>query len=299
MASIFLCHSSRDKFFVRELAERLKTFKVKVWLDEAEINIGDSLTEKIGQAIDATDFVGVVLSHNSVNSEWVQKELQVAIQKEFANRRVVVLPLLLEAVQIPPFLRDKLYADFTTPEKYEVQFPKLLKALGIPIKEIFVQDKGQAKEYIRVNVKEKQPQPNVKLTPLELRLSKFEDISIVDMDDNKSYKPDPNIALYNIYLRLSSNPPQEWQQIFDAERRFPRHTMWRRAWIEGQHIIVYCVPDELEKYHLRDLRQDVSKANMKYRQYLTELVHHELKDIKKEKDERDQLSDLKRRIKFD
>lgn len=67
--SIFLSHSSKDKFFVRTLAEHLNRYGINVWLDEAEINIGDSLTEKIGKAIESTDYVGVVLSHNSINSE--------------------------------------------------------------------------------------------------------------------------------------------------------------------------------------------------------------------------------------
>ena len=39
--SIFLSHNSKDKPFVRKLAERLKRHGVSVWLDEAELNIGD------------------------------------------------------------------------------------------------------------------------------------------------------------------------------------------------------------------------------------------------------------------
>lgn len=131
MPSIFLSHSSKDKDFVRELAERLKHFGVKVWLDEAEMNIGDSLTQKIGQAIDEADFVGVVLSRNSVNSDWVQRELQIAIEKELEKRKVVVLPLLLEKVKVPPFLRDKLYADFTTLENFAESFSRLLRTLNV------------------------------------------------------------------------------------------------------------------------------------------------------------------------
>jgi len=39
--SIFLCHSSLDKPFVRELQARLSNQGIKVWIDEAEIEIGD------------------------------------------------------------------------------------------------------------------------------------------------------------------------------------------------------------------------------------------------------------------
>lgn len=288
MTSIFLSHSSRDKFFVRELAERLRLADIKVWLDEAEINIGDSLTEKIGSAIDETDFVGVVLSNNSVNSEWVQRELQMAMQRELAAKRVIVLPLLIEAVEMPPFLRDRLYADFTTPEKFEETFPKLLRAFGVRAEEIKPLEEPTI-----------EPEPVPTMTPAERHLVTFEDIRIVELDDTRSYKPDPHKLLYNLYLRLSSAPPLEWQQIFEAERRFPRHTMWRRAWIEGQYIVIHCVPDELEKYHLRDLRQDTEKANSKYREYLMEVARSEARKMKQEQEEMNQLKEIKRRLNLD
>jgi hypothetical protein len=288
MTSIFLSHSSRDKFFVRKLAERLKSVGIRVWLDEAEINIGDSLTEKIGHAITEMDFVGVVLSNNSVNSEWVQRELQIAIQRELATKRIVILPLLIEPVEIPHFLKDKLYADFTTPERFEETFPKLLKALGVRAEEIKPLEEPIA-------VSEAVPT----MIPAEPRLAMFEDIRIIELDDVRSYKPDPQKLLYNIYLKLSSAPPLEWQQIFEAERRFPRHTMWRRAWIEGQYIVIHCVPDELVKYHLRDLRQDVESANSMYRQYLMEVALAKAPEIRQKHEELTQLKDIKRRLNLD
>jgi len=58
MPSIFMPHSSKDKFFVRQLASRLKMKGVQVWIDEAEINVGESLLEKIGDAIRDTDYFG-------------------------------------------------------------------------------------------------------------------------------------------------------------------------------------------------------------------------------------------------
>ncbi len=37
--------------------------------------------------------------------------------------------------------------------------------------------------------------------------------------------------------------------------------MWRRAWIEGDCVVVKCATDELQRYHLKDLKQDVANAN--------------------------------------
>ena len=282
MASIFLCHSSMDKFFVRELATKLSAVGVRVWLDEAEIKIGDSLTAKIGRAIDQMDFFGVVLSRNSMASEWVQRELQIAMQRELKERKVIVLPLLIEPVDLPPFLRDRLYADFTNLERFGATFPKLLEILGV-----------EAQEFASRPPEDIAP-PALPRSPAQRRLFEFQDLAIVDLDIGKSYNPDPRSALYNMYLRLPSTPPEEWQQIFDAERRFPRHSMWRKAWIEGTYIVVYCVPEEIEKYHMRDLVEDVRNCNLKYRGYLTELAQKEVREASKQQQERDELRELKK-----
>jgi len=287
MPSIFLSHNAKDKFFVRELADRLSRLGVKVWIDEAEIKIGDSLTEKIGSAIEKTDFVGIVLSRNSINSQWVQKELQIALQEEFRKKKVVVLPLLLEPVELPPFLRDKLYADFTSPEKFSQSFPKLLEALKIP------KEKSDA-----LIVETKIEKPSVKVSKAEETLSNFIDVTIMDLDLERSYKPDESKFLYNMYLKLSTRPSDDWVQIFNAERRFPRHTMWRDAWIEREFIIINCVPEELEKIHLGDLKEDVLNANTKYRQYLFEQAQHEAKEKDHEKTEIEKLQNLKKRLDF-
>lgn len=288
MSSIFLSHSSKDKFFVRELAERLKEYGVKVWLDEAEIKIGESLTYKIGRAIDEMDYVGVALSSNSVNSEWVQKELQVAMHKEFLEKKVVILPMLLEHVEIPPFLRDKLYADFTSPERYESTFPKILSAMGIKIED----NKPIVQEIIEKEL-------DVEITVNEKYLNDFEDIRLTGLDESKTYKPNPEKLLYDIYLNLSSRPSMDWRDIFMAERSFPRHSMWRKAWIEGSYIVINCVPEELEKYHLNDLKQDVANSNAKYRKYLYEVIQKEKEEIEKKNYERNKFKDIKTRLKFD
>jgi formylglycine-generating enzyme required for sulfatase activity len=133
MTSIFLSHSHADKPFVRKLASDLTHSGVKVWLDEAEILIGDSLIEKISTGIETTAFVGAVLSTNSAGSSWVKKELEIALNEEIDGKRRRVLPILIEDCEIPSFLKGKLYADFRNPDSYQYEFNKLLKSLGINI----------------------------------------------------------------------------------------------------------------------------------------------------------------------
>jgi len=53
-----------------------------------------------------------VISKKSIESEWVRRELGAALVREFSEKKVVVLPLLLDYCQLPPFLLDKRYVDF-------------------------------------------------------------------------------------------------------------------------------------------------------------------------------------------
>lgn len=131
MPSVFLSHSSKDKLFVIRLASDLAKRGVSVWVDEAQLDVGDSLIQKIAEGIYECDYVAAVISQNTVGSEWVQKELQLAMTREIEGKRIRVLPILIDQCrdQMPFFLRDKLYADFTAESSYGTEFTKLLRAI--------------------------------------------------------------------------------------------------------------------------------------------------------------------------
>lgn len=130
MSSVFLSHSHADKPFARKLAADLRVAGHAVWIDEAEINIGDSLVAKIREGLDQVDFVAAIISSHSVNSEWVTRELDIASNRELKEKRVVILPLVVERVSLPGFLEGKLYGDFSEPDSYVASLNLLLRALG-------------------------------------------------------------------------------------------------------------------------------------------------------------------------
>jgi predicted nucleotide-binding protein len=75
MRTVFISYSSKDRDFAERLAADLRASGVGVWFDQWEIKVGDSITKKINDGIHDNDYLAVVLSPDSVASDWVRKEL--------------------------------------------------------------------------------------------------------------------------------------------------------------------------------------------------------------------------------
>jgi len=123
----FISHSTKDKPFVRKLAADLVASGVKVWVDEQRILVGDSIPEKIAQGLAESDFFLIVVSQNSINSAWVQKELSGALVNEIERRKVTVLPVKLDDASMPDSIKDKAYADFRG--SYDEGLNKLIQSI--------------------------------------------------------------------------------------------------------------------------------------------------------------------------
>ena len=127
--SAFISHSSKDKSFVRPLAQYLEKHGINVWLDEADLIGGDSLLNRLAAAVEEVNILVVVLSQNSAKSNWVTKELSLAMTQEINGHHIKVVPILKETCKIPPALSDKLYIDFRTPALRAKNRPVLVDAL--------------------------------------------------------------------------------------------------------------------------------------------------------------------------
>jgi TIR domain len=112
-AHAFICHASEDKPIVRELALALKILGTEVWFDEWEIRVGDSIIQKIDDALGHVTHLVVCLSQKSVNKPWVKKELSAALMRQLAKASIRVLPVLLDDCEIPTILVDIKYASIS------------------------------------------------------------------------------------------------------------------------------------------------------------------------------------------
>jgi len=75
------------------------------------LQIGDSLIQKIAGEIADGDFLIAIISPDSVESGWCQRELSLAATQGINEKRAKVLPVRFRGAQIPAMLGDIFYGD--------------------------------------------------------------------------------------------------------------------------------------------------------------------------------------------
>ena len=110
---VFISHASEDKDeIVRPLAIELQKRGLKVWYDEFELKIGDSLRRKIDIGLANSRFGLVVLSKHFIKKGWTNYELDGIVTKT-VNGEQIILPIWhnitkQEVIDFSPSLADKL-----------------------------------------------------------------------------------------------------------------------------------------------------------------------------------------------
>ena len=80
-----------------------------VWLDRWNIIPGDEISQAIEHGLENSEFVVFMLSANSVNSGWVDKEWRTKLNEELTAKEVKVICVRLENCAVPTLLKGKKY----------------------------------------------------------------------------------------------------------------------------------------------------------------------------------------------
>lgn len=162
MPEIFVSYSKKDSDFVKKLCSDLKSTGFDVWMDREGIRGGDLWRPTIEKNLKLADKVIVVISPNSMASDWVKHEgsMAYAWEKE-------IIPLLIEHVpSLPPWIEETQWIDFK-----ESSYEKALNALVFKLtpqtlaqeyldKQLFIYQKtGDLIEESRLRIIEEESEP--------------------------------------------------------------------------------------------------------------------------------------------
>lgn len=135
----FISHSSIDKPFVERLATDLRTREgIDAWLDKWEILPGDRIPDKLEEGLTNAGILVLVLSPDSVNSQWVSYEkdawLMAQVEEEKKAKLELItpsrrlIPVLYKDCEKPFFLQSFLHVSIND-DNYEAGFQQLVNGM--------------------------------------------------------------------------------------------------------------------------------------------------------------------------
>jgi uncharacterized protein YjbI with pentapeptide repeats len=137
--SCFISYSSKDREFAERLYADLQSKGVRCWFAPEDLKIGDKLRPAFDEAIRLHDKLMVVLSENSVDSPWVEKEIETAFEKERRQNRTVLFPIRIDdavmdtdqawAADIRRSWHIGDFRDWKNHDSYKKAFERLLRDL--------------------------------------------------------------------------------------------------------------------------------------------------------------------------
>jgi hypothetical protein len=138
--SCFISYSSKDDDFAQRLYADLQSKGVRCWFAPEDLKIGDRFRDRIEESIRVFDKLLIVLSANSIDSGWVQTEVEAAFERERREKRLVLFPIRLDDAVIETgkawaadLRRTRYIGDFTLwkdHDNYQKSFARLLRDLS-------------------------------------------------------------------------------------------------------------------------------------------------------------------------
>ena len=142
--SCFISYSSRDGEFASRLHNDLQAEGVRCWFAPEDLRIGDKFRTRIDEAIRLHDKLLLILSEESVQSTWVENEVESAFEKEDNAKkrgedRTVLFPIRLDSAVMETdaawaanIRRTRHIGDFSAwkdHDAYKAAFERLLRDL--------------------------------------------------------------------------------------------------------------------------------------------------------------------------
>ncbi len=124
--SCFISYSHEDEEFTKRLHSRMRDQGLRVWYAPEDIRAGEKTHHQIDEANKLYDKLLVVLSNNSMESEWVKTEIYKARQREIKEDRRLLFPIRL--------------VDFESIQKWQCFDADAGKDLAREIREYYIPD---------------------------------------------------------------------------------------------------------------------------------------------------------------
>ena len=129
----FISYFTGDQAFARKIESDLRLRNIHTWRDQTEIDVGDSMSDKIQEGLTTCYTFIIILTKEALERPWVKEELRAAYNLRLGED-LKILPVLYKDCEIPVFLIDYRYADFREAKNYSEQIELLSRSINNAVK---------------------------------------------------------------------------------------------------------------------------------------------------------------------
>jgi hypothetical protein len=130
---IFFSHNGADKAWTEKLAYDIENNTngkpITVFFDKWDIKPGAAIPQELERGLTNSRFIGLVMTQDAFNSDWVTLEHSTAMMKDPASKNSTIIPILRRHCEMPSIFKRLNYIDFTDDKKYEESLETLLNVL--------------------------------------------------------------------------------------------------------------------------------------------------------------------------
>lgn len=130
MARIYISSSQRDANIASQFTDALKSFGHEVSSDAVNLQAGQEWRTVLVDALRGSDGFVVLLTPNSLSSQYVLTEIGSARAFIRESERMFLIPVIIGEMQIPPIIQD-LQCVIADPKKLDEAFLRVQEAISV------------------------------------------------------------------------------------------------------------------------------------------------------------------------
>jgi uncharacterized protein YjbI with pentapeptide repeats len=141
--SCFISYSSKNEEFASYLYSDLQKSGVRCWYAHEDMKIGDRIRNRLDDSIRLHDKLLLILSETSIASQWIEQEVETALEKEREQGCDVLFPIRLDDAVMrqnsgwPAFIKKTRhigdFCEWKNPDEYQKGFKRLLNDLRVEV----------------------------------------------------------------------------------------------------------------------------------------------------------------------
>jgi len=105
----FISHSGKDLEFAEKLYTDLQNKGVRCWFASEDMKMGDKTWDSIYHYIRMRDKVLLILSEDSISSDWVEDEVNATLAEENKRKKPILFPICVDAAVLDS---DQAWAEY-------------------------------------------------------------------------------------------------------------------------------------------------------------------------------------------